>query len=585
LAQGLTIRWPGARTVWMMSHPPVRFRPLSWLLLILLSHAGLLAWFAFANSAAYDEPAHLAAGVAYWTHGDFEVYALSPPLLRLWTAAPAMLCGAKAPATDAVDQFPLRTRHWANARIFLSANAGRFPFLLVVARLGMIPLSCLAVGIVYCLAGSIFGMRAALPAAALYAFHPFVLANAALVGTDAGVATLMLTTLWLWHRHLRKPSIAKVVFLSLPFAAALLAKTTALLLAPAMLAMAAIVCFESSGGRGKLTLRLLRDWAFTSAVALLIVNAVYGFSGTFGRLADLPLQSQSILAVAQHHPGLRLPLPALYLRGMDAQMQDTEAQHAGGYKGFLFGKVFTGTRWDYYPLTLACKTPLGMWLLLPIAAVGLIACRRAWPLAVAAAVIFAGAAMLTNVDIGLRYLLPLFPLLCVLASVAWRNEWAGRIWLQRLVTGLLCLSIAESLLFCPRFLTYCNVAIAWPGQGWKVLNGADMDWGQGLIDLRQWMADNQVPSVRLAYFGSVDPALYGVNGTLISNPRAAEPLVAVSSYYVVGLTHSADTAHGRVPLAVPFHEKLLFMPPLTVVGNCILIYDRGDYFRAAQPSP
>lgn len=570
----------------MMSRSATGFRAFIWLLVILFSHAGLLAWFSFANSATYDEAAHLAAGVAYWSHGDFEIYALSPPLLRLWAAAPAMLCGAKSPSPDVLLQLPLRTRHWANARLFLAANGSRFPFLLIVARLGMIPLSCLAVLIVYRLAGSIFGLRVALPAAAIYAFHPFVLANAALVGTDAGVATLMLAALWLWHRHLCSPLLLNFIFLTLAIAAALLAKTTALLLAPAMLAMAAVpLCHQPRGQRGKTAWHWLRDWAVAAVATLLIINVVYGFSGSFRRLVDLPLQSQSMLAMVRHCPGLRVPLPSLYLRGMDAQMQDTEAQHAGGYKGYLFGTIFTGTRWNYYPLTLACKTPLGLWLLMPIAVVGLIACRRSWPLAIAAAVIFAGTALLTKVNIGLRYLLPLFPLLCVMLSAAWQEPWAGRKPLHRLTTYLLFLSIAESLLFCPRFLTYCNIAIARPGQGWKVLSGADMDWGQGLIDLRQWMADNDIPSVRLAYFGSVDPWLYGVNATLATSPQAIEPLVAISSYYVVGLSHSADTSDGRVPIDLPFHEKLMRTPPLAVVGNCILIYSTADYLRSAQSSP
>ena len=39
---------------------------------------------------------------------------------------------------------------------------------------------------------------------------------------------------------------------------------------------------------------------------------------------------------------------------------------------------------------------------------------------------------------------------------------------------------------------------------------SSLDWGQGLLALREWMADNQVPAVRLSHFGSAVPEAYGI---------------------------------------------------------------------------
>ncbi len=48
----------------------------------------LLAYSAASNSATFDEPAHLAAGVEYLRRHDLTIYSLSPPLLRMWAAIP-----------------------------------------------------------------------------------------------------------------------------------------------------------------------------------------------------------------------------------------------------------------------------------------------------------------------------------------------------------------------------------------------------------------------------------------------------------------------------------------------------------------
>ena len=52
-------------------------------------HAVLLTASALNNSVAFDESAHLPAGLAYWKFGyrALPIYDLSPPLLRLWSAA------------------------------------------------------------------------------------------------------------------------------------------------------------------------------------------------------------------------------------------------------------------------------------------------------------------------------------------------------------------------------------------------------------------------------------------------------------------------------------------------------------------
>ena len=55
---------------------------------LLVLHAGLLAWIDTRNSPNPDETAHLAAGIAIWQSGRFDLYPVNPPLVRALAALP-----------------------------------------------------------------------------------------------------------------------------------------------------------------------------------------------------------------------------------------------------------------------------------------------------------------------------------------------------------------------------------------------------------------------------------------------------------------------------------------------------------------
>ena len=63
--------------------------------LLLVVHAGLLAWSARRHSPVVVEPAHLAAGLAHIETSEFHLYRVNPPLVRTTAAVPVSLLGAK----------------------------------------------------------------------------------------------------------------------------------------------------------------------------------------------------------------------------------------------------------------------------------------------------------------------------------------------------------------------------------------------------------------------------------------------------------------------------------------------------------
>ncbi len=62
----------------------------------------------------------------------------------------------------------------------------------------------------------------------------------------------------------------------------------------------------------------------------------------------------------------------------------------------------------------------------------------------------------------------------------------------------------------PDFLAYFNLLAGGANNGWRSLVDSNLDWGQDLDDLPEWMAENDVDEVWLSYFGEARPEYYGI---------------------------------------------------------------------------
>ena len=63
------------------------------LTLLLGLHAVLLAVSGWWQSSTLNEPAHLVAGLYHWKTGDFSLYRVNPPLVRLVASLPGVVLG------------------------------------------------------------------------------------------------------------------------------------------------------------------------------------------------------------------------------------------------------------------------------------------------------------------------------------------------------------------------------------------------------------------------------------------------------------------------------------------------------------
>jgi hypothetical protein len=194
--------------------------------------------------------------------------------------------------------------------------------------------------------------------------------------------------------------------------------------------------------------------------------------------------------------------------------------------------------------------------------------------------VYAAVSLALGPQIGHRHLLPLYPFLFVAAGDA-----AARLAVWRRPTGAVLVGVLGlwyalgTLLVHPHHLAYFNEVAGGPANGWRQLVDSNLDWGQDLKRLRHWMDEHGVARVKLSYFGSADPAYYGIEADFLPGYMAPRParvtreihpgdLVAVSATNLQGVYLDA----GDRPLV----ERLRSLEPVGRVGFSIFVY-RADF--------
>jgi hypothetical protein len=242
-------------------------------------------------------------------------------------------------------------------------------------------------------------------------------------------------------------------------------------------------------------------------------------------------------------------LPETYLEGVRFQT----AHAVLGHRAYLLGQL-SDTGWrGYYVVAFAVKNTPGFLLALAFAAAVALKARtlRAveWHWLVPALVVFL-AVSLGRIDIGERYLLPVYPYAILLAAAAVPRVRSSR--RAAVLTALiLALHAVPSLLVARRgYLTYFNFLAGGPENGHHVLADSNLDWGQDLPRLARWMKEQGVEEVQLAYHGSDDPERLGLRvqdlpgAHLYPGRPAARPfegVVAVSPNLLLGIVEPKGT--------------------------------------------
>jgi 4-amino-4-deoxy-L-arabinose transferase-like glycosyltransferase len=536
------------------------------------------------ESQVFDESGHLFAGFEYWKHGDFGVNPEHPPLVKLIAAVPLLPLHLKEPPPVPIPFF--KVQDFIGASQFLyGADADT---LIMRARVAVACVFALGLALLILAAGyEMFDPQTALLALVLLAFEPVLLANGALITTDVGLACLFFASVFAFYRYVKSPSLARLAVCAIASGLTMAAKHSGALILPTLMILAAC---ELLAGRRERTgaspyaLRLSAAVATIAVVSYAMLWAFYGFHYTarpaglqlvpslvaYSAALQSPAEKSIIQFFAQHHL-----LPEAYLYGwIDILLIP------GTRSTFVFGNLYSKGQWFFFPAMLLIKTTITLLVL-----VALVPFARLWNhrrevlfLSVPP-VFFLLVAIFSNLNLGVRHILPLYPFMIVLAAAAgWHLAMRSRI-AAAVVAGLVLFAAVSSLHAFPSYLAYSNEAFGGPSHTYRVVTDANADWGQSLKWVKAYLDDHHVSDCWFDYYVPfIDPGYYKIGCKPLPSAMARfgmGPNVAVPSSISGTILISATEAEGLLwgPDVLNPYQVFKQRRPDALIGNVVLVYN------------
>jgi Dolichyl-phosphate-mannose-protein mannosyltransferase len=446
-------------------------------------------WFAVhATSPTFDEAVHLTGGYSYWRTGDFRINRETPPLMKLLWAVP-LLVTERPPFQPDPDQWE-KNDIWRMGDAFLYESPVSHLDLLIPARLVNVAVGALLVALVGWWALRLWGPPAGVAGCVLAALDPNLLAQSAVLSTDVGLTLFCTGAAYALWEYAADPRRGWFVLSGVCLGLALATKFSA---AAAVVGCAAgAVVYVVAGG----------------SFALPGATAPAGRRERLGRVLPAFIRLGLIAAVTI--------LPAYFFvqaldwaRGLRQQLgrNEFELPHY-----FLNGEISTRGWWYYFPEALALKVPAGT---LVLAAASVVAARWGRPFArrdvaflVVPAAVFLLAMAAARLNLGLRVILPAYPVLWLLAArllTVATGPARGALFGGAVALGVLLPPVLDRDWFGQQSLSYFNGVVAGRADGHRYLGDSNIDWGQGLGWLSAELRERGDPVIYLSYAGTARP--------------------------------------------------------------------------------
>jgi tetratricopeptide (TPR) repeat protein len=428
----------------------------------------------------------------------------------------------------------------------------------------------------------------------LFAFDPNFLAHGALVTTDVAVTLGIFLGVGSFYFYLKKTSVLKLIGAGIAAGICLSSKHSGILVFPMLLVLSVteVATWEEIAARklspdlAKNARRLVLSLAAISAIAVTVLWSMYGFRFA-ARPAGLhvnPSLPEFVRQTGQSSSGIVMllaplrVLPESYLYGI------ADISSAGSIPTLIFGKYYPSAQWFYFPSVFVVKSTLAFLVLIGL----LPLCKKLWGkpfqremfFLVIPPAIYLAVAMSSGINYGIRHLLPIYPFLIVLASItAWNLGQRHRA-LAAVVAALIVFHVASSLHAFPNYIPYSNELWGGPSKTHEILTDSNVDWGQGLVAMKQYIDERHIANCWFAYFGRfvVDVSYYGIpckplptafaemnHVQMAVVPPQVDGPVFISTTEVARTYWRADWVNPYLPFQG--------VPPTALIADSILVYD------------
>lgn len=440
------------------------------------------------DSATIDEAFHIFAGAEYWSEGTFFTNPEHPPLAKLLAAAALMSAGPRPPKiAGAVPMPPV-----PDLLEFFRGNRIPYRTMMALARRPFRWLLAALVVVVYLAARAAWGTPAAMLASALVALDPNFIAHAGIVHTDVPAALFMTLTVVLTIAALGRSPV-RWLFVGITLGLALTSKFTALILVPLVLLSPLLLLLEGTAPR-----RLPPQFGGATAaciVAGVTVLLIYGVATRsmtpdnaaaatirFLRSREVPIDTARSMAALSS----RAPQVGLFLTGIEG------VRHLSGTErpwNFLHGKLSRRGFPHYFLVAFLIKSTPAMLLVTAAIFAGGRRLLTRWGIGLLAPVVVLFAVSIpSSFNIGVRHILPVYPLLAIAGSIVLASRLPPR-WFAGLGAALILSAAVSLILIHPFELGYFNFLVGGPEEGGRWLSDSNIDWGQDIDRLNRFLAE------------------------------------------------------------------------------------------------
>jgi len=595
-----------------------------------------LAFFSMLGDAnTMDELAHTPAGYSYIVKQDMRLNPEHPPLLKD-LAGLSIWLGSKI--TNDPVYFPDQVEPWTEdlngqwdfGREFLFRNGNNADKIIFLARIPMLLMMILLGYYVFRWARQLYGNTAGVLALFLYSLSPAFIANGRLVTTDVVAAGAFFISIYYFIEWITKTNKKNLIIAGIVFGLALLSKFSLVLLIPYFILMTAVwAIIKTDKKRFKNILKYSVSLILLGLIGMALVWPVYQF-----HIWNYPAEKQiaDSTAYLETYGNRAFADPVVWIS--DKSFLRPYAQFftgflmvfqrsIGGNTTYFLGEI-SRTAWPhYFPFVFLIKVPLPLILLMLMSLIFLsfklkenfsykglkrirIFLKKYFSefALLSFFIIYWYTSITSNLNIGVRHVLPVFPIIYILLSgqiYKWLNPYSGP-FLEKIklnskkefknvkkitknhfktyskytiIIILFAWYAFGTINIYPHFLSFFNESIGGPSQGYKYVTDSNLDWGQDLKRLATFVNENNIDKIYVDYFGG-DSLEYRLGDKYQSwwgdrDPKELPPnsWLAISASFLQG---------GRGAPNPEYHEKTGYYnwitqyEPVAILGNSIFIY-------------
>jgi hypothetical protein len=579
-----------------------------------------------------DEIFNIPSGLSYWQKQDARLNVEHPPLLKMISAVPLLFAHVNVDYGDPswCGSGTRECQSLFGKKFFEKWNANPH-HLLLLARVPMLAVTLLLGFLIFFMARSLAGPWGGALSLILFATSPFYLGWGPLVLTDIGLPLFVMASVWTFASLWSNPNRKNMWCFAVCLACALVSKFSALLLLPTFFLLWLYFRLfsrerlgadkeQTSAGRvngstlsGK-SFAIERNAILGIAVAGVLVyffyaltcwhsDSAYIFSararafGTWGLAGKIAVHVSWFLP---KHPFLARLLNPLWLYLCGVLQVFAELSRTT----YVLGKWYSHGVWFYFLVVSFFKLAPGMigCFALLIVLLGFNASRwrttgiplvpgqyrRHVEAMVAALIVFAGSAMSSNLNIGIRHFsvpISIVTLLCALVVPLMKAVLPAGFpcALGILISGgLASSSLATALIAYPYYISYYNFfRFGTPKQ--DIAANSNLYWGQSLIDVERFREEHHISKIYVdGRNDRLDPATYvsGASEWKCDEPEPPAPeWVAVSANF---LLRDAPTCAGllRYPHWYVSDESMVVFR----ITDSSYASDQQEYLRAHGPN-